>query len=293
MRAGLLLGSFATLLLAACFGDTGSVVDATLTLTPSPTVAATSTGVVTLSTDTRTEYYSVRGASASAIFDSIEAAGLTDSDGAPASGLIQFELSWVIRTSSIGSFSCRVTGLDVELQLLVTLPRHVSEAALPALLRLRWRQFVQSARQHEQRHADIETVQAEALVRSVEAISSWSTCDRFDQDLEQRYEAYRRETDELQDAFHAEEEANLRAAQAPIQATIERNDATLARLDVTLAGWDARINAIQAEYPDLVLPEPESTEYEGLITSYKGLINSYNEIVSETNALNLELLWLR
>lgn len=47
MRAGLLLGSFATLLLAACFGDTGSVVDATLTLTPSPTVAATSTAVVT------------------------------------------------------------------------------------------------------------------------------------------------------------------------------------------------------------------------------------------------------
>ena len=260
--------------------------------TPTPLPRSPSARLVTLSTDTRTEYYSVRGTNASAIFDSIEAAGLTDSDGAPASGLIQFELSWVIRKSSIGSFSCQVTGLDVELQLLVTLPRHVSEAALPASLTPRWRQFVESTRQHEQRHADIETDQAEALVRSVEAISSWSNCDRFDRDLEQRYEAYRRETDELQDAFHAEEEEELRVAEAPIQAAIERNDATLARIDATLAGLDARITAIKAQYPDLVLPEPEYTEYEGLITRYNGLVNSYDEIVSETNALNLELLWL-
>ena len=43
MRAALLLVSFATLPLAACFGDEGGVVDATLTVTPPPTVAAAST----------------------------------------------------------------------------------------------------------------------------------------------------------------------------------------------------------------------------------------------------------
>ena len=54
MRAALLLVSFATLPLAACFGDEGGVVDATLTVTPSPTIAAASTAAATTTPQTPT-----------------------------------------------------------------------------------------------------------------------------------------------------------------------------------------------------------------------------------------------
>ncbi len=54
MRAALLLVSFATLPLAACFGDEGGVVDATLTVTPPPTVAAASTAAATTTPQTPT-----------------------------------------------------------------------------------------------------------------------------------------------------------------------------------------------------------------------------------------------
>ena len=140
--------------------------------TPTPLPRSPSARLVTLSTDTRNRSITLFGGrTRQRSSTQSEAAGLTDSDGAPASGLIQFELSWVIRKSSIGSFSCQVTGLDVELQLLVTLPRHVSEAALPASLTPRVASIrgVNAPTRAEARRP-IETDQAEALVRSVEAI---------------------------------------------------------------------------------------------------------------------------
>jgi len=96
---------------------------------------------VVLKTSSSTQYYSVRGTTASAIFDAIDRNGLFDNEARRAVGLTSAEWSIDWKGSETRPGACSAESMTIALVLVVTLPKHDQLNDLSQSVRTNWQRF--------------------------------------------------------------------------------------------------------------------------------------------------------
>lgn len=279
---------------------------------PAPTPAANlpehrSDIRLTISRDT--VYYLVSGETTKEIFDSVEANGPdygVVTKGRFASGLTEVEPSYKWEFLDYATY-CELKSVDINVRLVVTLPKHTTPQALSDLQLSRWKDFADGVAVHEQNHVDIYIDRIEAFKKELESFpEKFLDCDSLESSLVLAWESEWILAEQEQDAFHLTEEQLSQHLRQPVQMQIDQNESDLGQLQYKLDSlsseinalilniddierstlpYEARMDAIQDQYPDLVLPSVIFDEYEGLRAELERLINLQNEVVNHENDL--------
>jgi predicted secreted Zn-dependent protease len=258
---------------------------------------------VQLKTAQSTVYYAVKGSTTNAIFDFIEHFGPTDGEGQRGSGLTSAKWSYVWKGNTSRS-GCSIGSMTISLDLVVTLPRHEQPSALPAAIATNWDKFAKEVTTHEQRHVDIYLDGAKTMQERMAAIPVRSSCSDLEKDLTSTWSGEQKEIEDAQGQFHAEEEAKIAAARAPIKAQMDANRARLAILDRQIQDSAAKVQRLRDETKSLEgqieplkteldriettyganLPPQVFARYESLRPVYNALAQRYNQVVDQHNA---------
>lgn len=324
-RTQWLLAPFLGLLLlaAACSGDDRAaapteVPDATPTgvsqaqsqATTLPVISGTTTSQnlssdrIVLDTDTATKYYNVTGTTTVDIFASIDRNGPRNDRNEKGSGLTaaSWAYHWQPQNSPDG---CIIASMTITLDIVVTLPKHVSEGLLSTSLASKWNQFEESVDRHEQTHVDINLAGAKTIREKMASIRSASNCDALSKQVDAIWNSEQQTIENAQNTFHAQEDARIADLRKPMQNQIDVNRARIATLATQIQGLDTslatmyadltnvsnqldalkgQIDAILAKYPSGNLPSEVFTEYEELRRLYNALAPNYNQLVSQYNS---------
>ncbi len=262
---------------------------------------------LTISRDT--VYYAVSGETTKEIFNSVEANGPdyeAVTKGRFASGLTNIEQSYKSEFVAYGAY-CELQFVDINVRLVVTLPKHTTPQTLSDLQLSRWKDFADGVAVHEQNHVDIYINRSEALKNKLEGFpEKFSDCDSLESSLSLAWESEWSLAEQEQDAFHLAEEQLSHRLKKPLQMQIDQNESDLDQLQYKLDSlsserdaliltiddierstlpYEARMDAIQDQYPNLVLPPVTFDEYEGLRAKLNKLINLHNGAVNRENDL--------
>jgi predicted secreted Zn-dependent protease len=219
---------------------------------------------VIINTATSTQYYSVQGMSAIAIFDEIDRTNLVEKSGQRAIGLTAAD--W--KLSSDGP--CNAPALTVSLTLVVTLPRHEMPDALRGDVRRHWDLFAARVAAHEQRHVDIFLEGAKALKGSMDAaLAKAVSCADVEKAAEAVWKSEQAAVERAQEKFHVEDTAKNQAERGPLQSQLDGNRTRLATLEA-----------------ELKRPGVTGEQHNTLATEY-------NRLVAESNDLVEALNWIR
>ena len=271
---------------------------------------------VVLKTSSSTQYYSVRGTTASAIFDAIDRNGLFDNEARRAVGLTSAEWSIDWKGSETRPGACSAESMTIALVLVVTLPKHDQLNDLSQSVRTNWQRFAARVAAHEQRHVDIYLNGARKMKSLVEATSTrTSSCSELESKVRGIWESQKAEIERAQNEFHLEDEARLREGQKPLRSRIDVNQTRLGAINSEIRGLDqtlenlkrqrdrtrAEIGAVKAELAKsgaslASCPQSRPTSgtqalcqrYNGLVTAYDALVEQNNGVVSRRNTLAVE-----
>ena len=151
----------------------------------------------------------VTGTTTRDIFDSVKANGPdagTLAKGHFTSGLTESAASYSYGFIDQGE-SCELQDVEVELGLVVTLPRHSDSASLSTVQLGRWQEFVEGVRVHEQTDVDIYIEGIEAFEQRVRGLpQEFTTCEDLEASLSTAWETEQALTGSNQEAFHQSEE---------------------------------------------------------------------------------------
>ena len=273
--------------------------------TPAPTPPP---AVIRLTTSWDTVYYAVDGRTTTEIFDSLEANGPTsglETSERFTAGLTEADQSFEYVLSS-GFLRCELESANINLSMVVTLPRHANRSGLSPDLLSRWLAFKDNVEAHEQRHVDIYNNSMEEFERGLAGDYSrrFSDCDSLTSRLTADWELQQDLVGQEQDAFHVSEEQRSKGLRGPVQIQIDQAEAELARLQDKLdrgsstiielrskidtqeqsaAVYESQMDAIQSSYPDLVLPPDVFDTFEGLRAQWSTHNDLRNEFVGELN----------
>ena len=297
---------------SGALGSSASIANAT----PASDAAAseTSTGDST-KVDVRlvqsldTVYYSVAGTTTQDIFDSVETNGPDSNaqkEGHITSGLTRSSASYRYQSIDHGE-SCELRDVEIELDLVVTLPRHSGLGTLSTPQLARWQEFAEEVRVHEQTHVDLYVQGIEAFEKRVkDQPREVSSCDVLESSIASAWEDEDALTGRKQEAFHQSEEQLSLELRGPVQQQIDDNEFVLADLemgiasdsseiqrlrvqidglDVAMKPFDDQLSAIRDEYPDVPLPSDTFDEYERLRAEWNRLNDQRNAEVVQLNAL--------
>ncbi|HLF71552.1 MAG TPA: DUF922 domain-containing protein [Dehalococcoidia bacterium] len=258
---------------------------------------------VVLEKSSVTRYYSVYGDATEAIFSYIRDHGPTDAMGRRGNGLTSVEWSYEWQRTSSRS-SCSVASMRITIDLVVLLPRHEEQNSLSAPTATNWKRFVDGVTKHEQTHVDIYVSGAERLKGEMEAIGPKPTCDELEKAVTGTWDSEQSTINGEQDAFHAQEDARLNTARAPLQAQIDANrtkitslsgqvetlDRTIAELRGQLDALQAQIDQVKADiaqiekdFPDGIPLSVRTERYDPLVTQVNTLTTKYNGMVEPYN----------
>jgi predicted secreted Zn-dependent protease len=251
-----------------------------------------------------TEYFSVRGDTGSEILASLEANSPKHESLPRAAGT----------TAASGKLSmeCNPYLVTIDLNLVVTLPKHDHVDGLNAELRRRWERLVASISAHEERHVDIYVTGAQAVKRRIEAIAVSQPCGNIHDEIQKIWARQADATRAEQDKFDVDDAARVDLDRKPLGAQIDRNRARLAALDTDIHDLDRQGDglreqhrAMQAKIDGVVgrmatanlAPASCSRarpgtpaaalcqEHRDLVEASNQLVGRYNGIVSSRNAL--------
>ena len=222
------------------FGTVSSSTSTPITIPAPDTVASeTATGHstaidVSLVQSLDTDYYLVTGTTTRDIFDSVKANGPdagTLAKGHFTSGLTESAASYSYGFIDQGE-SCELQDVEVELGLVVTLPRHSDSASLSTVQLGRWQEFVEGVRVHEQTDVDIYIEGIEAFEQRVRGLpQEFTTCEDLEASLSTAWETEQALTGSNQEAFHQSEEQRSLELRGPVQQHIDDNKLAMADLD--------------------------------------------------------------
>jgi len=264
------------------------------------TAARASPPPVQIDTDVREQYYDVTGTNADEIFASISRQRLGGEAGLSASGLTESELSFTLSTTT-NADSCRLEGVTLRAQVTVTLPKHAHPRALDVGTLRQWEAYEALVEFHEYRHVEIEFQGVEELRKRLERESirapgaSAAACNAYVERAIQEQSALTRKRHA---AFHAEESALVRRAQADLLRDMNWLDTELGRTKGEIDRLERELTAREAERANHArvltglterfgnaLPPAEYTRAEELAAAINLLAEEMNEIANARNSL--------
>jgi predicted secreted Zn-dependent protease len=275
--------------------------------TVAPTVAPSATAPaaerIKVSSNRRTEYYAVSGATSEEILSYIQAHAPLDDHGARAVGLTAYvpSLDW---ESNHDPRACAIARMNISIDLKVTLPSLANLAQLPQSIQASWNGYVGGVAAHEQRHVDIWLAGAQTIRQRMSDIQPTTGCAALEARVLEVWKTQQEITNRQQEQFHQQEFARLEAARAPLKAQIDTNRARLDALSSQIAGYDATMNtlsqqldslrslmdsiqaqakALEDKYRDVPTPPEVYEQYNRLISQYNSLIPSFNALVANYN----------
>lgn len=255
---------------------------------------------VQIDTDVREQYYDVIGTNADEIFASISRQRLGGEAGLSASGLTESELSFTLSTTT-NADSCRLESVALRAEVTVTLPEHAHVRALDRETLQQWEAYEALVEFHEYRHVEIEFRGVEELQKRLERESirapgaSAAACNAY---VERAIQEQTRITAKRHAAFHAEESALVRQAQAELlremhsrdtvlrrtKGEIDRFERELAAREVERADYARMLNALTQRFGN-TLPPVEYARAEELATEINRLADEMNEVANARNLL--------
>ena len=271
---------------------------------------------VTLRTSTSTRHYVVHGATSRAIFNAIDANGLSDSSGRRAVGVTagHWNLDWIGRHD--GSGFCNAPSVTITLELVVTLPRLERPDGLSPDIEARWRRFAARVAEHEQRHVDIYVEGAKRMKTRMEAaLAKPSACAALETTIRSIWASQQAETEESQERFHLEDDRKLQTDRTPLQAQIDTHRARLTAIESEAREADraldelareisatrGRIDVVEIEMTQLAgapfscsqsRPTPRlhalCHQYDSLVTAHHAVVGRHNGVVQRKRALREE-----
>lgn len=134
--------------------------------------------------------------------------------------------------------SCYLQRMTIELNLVVTLPRHTHADTLKDEDRANWDRLVKHITEHEQRHVDIELEFARKLQSQIRAMPTASSCSELRTVLDAASKSIRAEAGRAHRQFHRDEATRQEAERRPIRALIDADRAKLAILESEIWGLD-------------------------------------------------------
>ena len=257
-----------------------------------------------LKTSSSTQYYSVRGTTAGAIFDAIDRNGLFDNEARRAVGLTSADWSIDWKGVETQRGSCRPESMTIALALVVTLPKHDQLNDLSQSVRTNWQRFAARVAAHEQRHVDIYLNGAQKMKSRMEGTATrTSPCSELESTVRRIWESQKAEIERAQNEFHLEDEARIREGQKPIQARLDVNQTRLTAINSEIRGLDqtldnlkrqrdrtrAEIGAVKAELARSgsslasCPPSRPASGIQALCQRYNGLVAAYNALVEQDN----------
>jgi predicted secreted Zn-dependent protease len=291
-------------LFAAACGDSGGS-SPTPTPEDSPGIivptSAPNGDRVQLETSVTTEYYTVHGLTTKDIFTEIDNNGLTDSAGRKAIGLTTTH--WSYSWSRSGSSECSITSMSIDLNLVVSLPRHEKVNDLPETIRAKWQSFAAGVAAHEQRHVDIALSGARRLRDDMASISGRSSCSALEEEVKDAWSRGQEKITEDQNRFHLDEDGRLAALRRPLETQIGANrsrmsdleqriramdreldglNSQVAALDLQIAQVKAELDSLDKTYPGAKPPEAQA-RYEELREQYNDLVRTRNTLANQYN----------
>jgi predicted secreted Zn-dependent protease len=260
---------------------------------------------VRLTSSVSTVYFQVSGTTSGEIFDSLEANGPADSEGETGLGLTSWAWSYpsihTVRTED----GCVIGDVTGNIALTVTLPELTNYDSLPLDTQQHWAALAAEVAKHEQTHVDIVVEAMDEVTKQIEALAPEPYCNDLKAEVENLWSDEKTQINTRQDAFHAEDEARIRAKRAPLEAQVEANrkqlvaieaevdaldselstkQASLDSMSAHLDATEAEISQIEAQHPSGDLPPDEYARYQALIDDYNATLVSYNSLVDEFNA---------
>ncbi|HYS15454.1 MAG TPA: DUF922 domain-containing protein [Candidatus Binatia bacterium] len=193
-----------------------------------------------------TEYYSVRGETASAIFEYFEKNSPTDDKGHRAGGLTSS--SWNLAFNGTdGPAGCSPYSITIALNLVITLPRHDHPASLSEDIRTRWQRLVARVAAHEQRHVDIYLDGVKTMKTRMEALRRPRSCSELQKEIADIWTSQKAETDRAQDRFDDEDAARTEVDRKPLRARIDINRARLATVESELRDHEQIVDDLEQQ----------------------------------------------
>ena len=168
------------------------------------------------------EYYPVSGRTTRQIFSSVDANSPPGADG-----LFKYDPSPLTYDVLPRGAYCEIAWAEINLLMLVTLPRHSSPGGLTPDLLSRWRIFEAGVAAHEQRHVDNYIARYEAF-KGGSYSERFSDCEELRLRLDSRSGHARVLEDRAQRAFHAADDRRRERMRAPVERQIEQTEAELA-----------------------------------------------------------------
>lgn len=247
---------------------------------------------VILKTSSSTQYYSVRGTTAGAIFDDIDRNGLFDSQARPAIGLTSMDLRVEWKATEPRPGSCSPESMTITLALVVTLPRHDRLNDLSQDIKTSWQGFAARVAAHEQRHVDIYVDGSKTLKTRMEAILTKPlSCPELENAIRSIRASHQAETERAQEEFHRGDEATIQHDRKPLQVQIGINQTRLTAINSEIRDLDETLHGLKRQL-DTTHVRMETVRAEmaksGLLPSNCGiptLCQRYNAVVAAYNAL--------
>jgi predicted secreted Zn-dependent protease len=258
----------------------------------------------------------VRGATSRAIFNAIDANGLSDGKGRRAVGLTSghWTLDWLGRHD--GSGFCNAPSMTITLELVVTLPQLDQPDGPSPDIEAKWQRFAARVAEHEQRHVDIYLEGAKRMQTRMEAaLATPSSCAALQTTIRGIWASQQAETEESQERFHLEDDGKSQTDRTPLQAQIDTNrarltaieseareaDRALEELAREISATRARIDVVETKMAELASapfscsqsrPTPRlhalCQQYDSLATAHHALVGRHNGIVQRRRALREE-----
>ena len=150
-----------------------------------------------------TQYYPVTGFNSTQIRQSIQQSGPIGKDGRRYHANTNWKLSWSYRWIESTSV-CRITQVDVSIDINYLLPKHQHTDNLPQELKTDWENFFQALFRHEQQHKTYGVEAARELELKLLQIDQQLSCSRLDdlvsttaQEVLDKYDRLERDYDRI------------------------------------------------------------------------------------------------
>ena len=247
---------------------------------------------VRVSSESRDRFYEVHGNTADAVFASIGRKKLGNTPGRAASGLTESKMSYSLESTYGGDKPCRILDLHLKLDIVVTLPRHKSPAALDTRARRNWEIYETAVEAHEYRHVEIELRGLEELSRRLQtAIAEGkitapgkTACANYVDELLGQQRALTRNRHE---EFHRESAQEVRDLQAAARERLEKFDTETRRDQETLREFDDLLSAVRFDYDEEIaeLPLRPSDQQAEAQRAVRILAEELNAAIEQRNQL--------
>jgi predicted secreted Zn-dependent protease len=222
--------------------------------------------LIDLKTTLETTYYDVDGLTTEAIFSYIERNGPTDGEGKRGSGLTSVVWGYEWQGGPEGG-DCAIGSMTIKADMVVTLPRHIHEDQLPAVVRSHWDVYAEGVDVHEQTHVQIYEDGAKELRQSMAKIGPQKTCDQLESEIKQVWTEGQNRINARQASFHSDEYARLARQREPLSDKIDDNRSEIGTLQ-------RQIDALGRKIRDL---STQISELEGEIAAIDAQVKKVNE----------------